>query len=289
MGDILLSSSPKGVEEAVAGQKPTLFEVENAFQPAKEVGDIDRFAGRSKPVTNAFLALMAEGANLAIVGNRGIGKTSLARQIENFGRGDNALLDRLRVSFDHKHDYNVIYLACGNEIANREDLLTRLLTSDACLGTWLYDIPKTKKMMHSLSPKLSARLGGGIAQIGGEIGNSHAVETVVEQVAVPQTIEGIFENVVRNLVDENLTRDGILIVVDEFDQIADPSGIGPFLKALSTNVKRLKFCIVGVATDIQQLMKEHESSDRLFAGTIIALDPMSGNELNELYRLLSLK
>ena len=266
----------------MAPQKPTLFEVENAFQPAKEVGDIDRFAGRSKPVTDAFLALMAEGANIAIVGNRGIGKTSLARQIENFGRGDDGLLQRLKVDFNHKHDYNVLYLACGNEIATREDLLIRLLTSDVCLGTWLYDIPKTKKMMHSLSPKLSARFGAAVAQMSGEIGTNRGTETVAEQVAVPQSVEGIFENVVRNLVDENLTRDGILIVVDEFDQITDPSGIGPFLKAMSTNVKKVKFCIVGVATDIQQLMKEHESADCLFAGTIIALDPMSGNELNEI-------
>ncbi|KXV65663.1 hypothetical protein AD950_04265 [Gluconobacter oxydans] len=95
-------------------------------------------------------------------------------------------------------------------------------------------------------------------------------------------MEGIFENVVRYLVDENLTRDGILIVVDEFDQIDDPSGFGPFLKALATNVKKVKFCIVGVAADIQELMKQHESADRLFAGTIIGLEPMAGLELNEI-------
>lgn len=53
--------------------KPSLYEVENAFQPAKEISDIDRFAGRAKPVRDAFLALMAEGANIAIIGNRGIG------------------------------------------------------------------------------------------------------------------------------------------------------------------------------------------------------------------------
>jgi MoxR-like ATPase len=68
-------------------KKPSLYEVENAFQPAKEINDADRFAGRAKPVGDAFLALMAEGANVAIVGNRGIGKTSLARQMQNFGRG----------------------------------------------------------------------------------------------------------------------------------------------------------------------------------------------------------
>lgn len=59
--------------------KPSLYEIENAFQPASEISDTDRFAGRAKPVSDAFLAMMAEGANIAIVGNRGIGKTSLAR------------------------------------------------------------------------------------------------------------------------------------------------------------------------------------------------------------------
>ncbi len=44
----------------------------------------------------------------------------------------------------------------------------------------------------------------------------------------------------------------------------------------------MKFCLVSVAKDIQDLMKEHESSDRLFAGTIIALDPMTGNELAQI-------
>jgi Cdc6-like AAA superfamily ATPase len=262
--------------------KPSLYDVENAFQPAKEVNDIDRFAGRAKPVGDAFLALMADGANLAIVGNRGIGKTSLARQVQIFGRGDNSLLRKLAISLDHTHDYNVMYLACGNEVTNREDLLSRLLTSQACLGTWLYDVPKTKKMIHSLSPKISAKLLG----IGGEVGTGHTAEETSETVAAPQSVETVFENVVGNL---NLTRDGILIVIDEFDQISDPSGIGPFLKALATNTRKVKFCIVGVAMDIQELMKEHESADRLFAGTIIALDPMAGTELSEIISIAERK
>jgi hypothetical protein len=73
-------------------------------------------------------------------------------------------------------------------------------------------------------------------------------------------------------VEQNLSKDGILIVIDEFDQI----------KALSTNVPNVKFCIVGVAQDIRYLMKEHQSSDRLFAGTIISLPSMSAAELGEI-------
>lgn len=171
-----------------------------------------------------------------------------------------------------------MYLACGDDVKNREDLLARLLTSQACLGTWLYDIPKTRKVIHALAPKLSAKLFG----IGAEVGTSHTTDETKEVIAAPQSIEAIFENVVRNLVEENLTNDGLLIVIDEFDQISDPSGIGPFLKALATNTRKVKFCIVGVAMDIQELMKEHESSDRLFAGTIIDLNPMSTIELSEI-------
>ncbi len=130
-------------------------------------------------------------------------------------------------------------------------------------------------MMHSLSPKLSAKLFG----IGGDVSTQHIVDETREMINVPQTIDGIFENIVNHFVEEELTRDGVLIVIDEFDQFTDPSGVGPFLKALSTNTKKVKFCHVGVAKDIQDLMKEHESSDRLFAGAIIALDPMTGYEL----------
>lgn len=261
--------------------KPSLFDVENAFQPAKEISDALRFAGRVKAVHDVFLGLMAEGANIAIVGNRGIGKTSLARQVQNFGHGDTTLLQKLGLPLEHEFDFQIFYLACGNNIRNREDLLSRLITSNQCLGSWIYDVPKTKRMIHSLSPKLSAKIFG----IGGEVGAQTSAEEVHEVVAVPQSVDTVFENIVTNLIDENLTNDGILFIVDEFDQIEDPSGIASFLKALATNTRKVKFCIVGVAKDIQELMEEHESADRLFAGTIVALAPMSEAELNEIIEI----
>jgi hypothetical protein len=77
----------------------------------------------------------------------------------------------------------------------------------------------------------------------------------------------------------------MLIVIDEFDQIGDPVGFESFLKSLATNVPAVKFCLVGVAQDIQKLMREHQSSDRLFAGSIIALPSMSPSELTEIVRI----
>lgn len=94
--------------------KPTITEIENAFQPAREVSNATRFAGRNDAVTEAYYALIASGAHIAIVGNRGIGKTSLSRQITNIATGDNDLLQKLGLPHDRKLDFLTVYFACGN-------------------------------------------------------------------------------------------------------------------------------------------------------------------------------
>lgn len=256
---------------------PTLSEVENAFQPAKEIDAPQRFAGRHQAILDCYYALITAGANVAIVGNRGIGKTSLARQMLHMATGDNSLLKKLGQDVTERHDFVTMYFACADAVGNCQDLLERLLTSTDCLRDWIYDIPKARKEIEAYSPKISA----GIFALGGE--KKSETESTP---AVPQhSIDVVFMNVLRELVAQKLAKHGILIVVDEFDRIKDPSGFASLLKSLATNVPTVKFCIVGVAQDIQQLMKEHESTDRLFAGSIVRLPPMPKPELAEIVRL----
>lgn len=258
--------------------KIKLQDVENAFQPAQEVDSAHRFSGRRDAVENSYLGLMSNGANIAIVGNRGIGKTSLARQVQSIAMGNNELVDRLELGHEDTFDFLVSYYACGSGTKSIEEMLARVLASERGLGTWLYYLPKTAKMMNSLSPTMSAKLFGA----GVELGGSSQSETVTERVVVPATMQGIFENVAHDILDSGMTQHGLLVIIDEFDQIKDRSGFAPFLKALATNVPGVKFCLVGVAKDIQDLMKEHESADRLFAGSVIGLKPMDTSELNDI-------
>ncbi|WP_409409715.1 hypothetical protein AAE485_05600 [Acidithiobacillus ferriphilus] len=258
--------------------KLTITEVENAFQPAKEVDSATRFAGRKDAISDAYYGLIAAGSHIAIVGNRGIGKTSLSRQVINMATGDNSLLKKLQLRHDRELDFLSIYFACGQAIRNTTDLLERLLTSTGCLGDWVYDIPKASTIVRGYSPKFSVSVFGAEAALGGE----KRTETTTERAVTVHTIETVFTNAVAAIIEQNIATDGILIVVDEFDQIEDPSGFASFLKALSTNVPKVKFCLVGVAQDIQQLMQEHQSSDRLFAGSIISLPSMSMDELKEI-------
>jgi Cdc6-like AAA superfamily ATPase len=258
--------------------KPTITEVENAFQPAKEVSSAMRFAGRRDAVSEAYFALVANGAHIAIVGNRGIGKTSLSRQVANIATGDNDLLEKLALPHDRRLDFLSIYFACGKTVQNTTDLLERLLTSSGCLADWIYDIPKASKIVRGYSPKFGASVLGIELGLGGE----RKTETTTEAAVASHAIDTVFANAVAAVVEQKIATDGVLIVVDEFDQIADPTGFASFLKALSTNVPQVKFCLVGVAQDIQYLMKEHQSSDRLFAGSIIPLPSMNPTELKEI-------
>lgn len=130
----------------------------------------------------------------------------------------------------------------------------------------------------SYSPELSAKLFGVGAKLGGEKGTESESTPAVGS----HSIDTVFTNVCHAIAEQEVASDGLLIIVDEFDQVRDPTGMAGLLKSLATNVPKVKFCVVGVARDIQNLMREHESADRLFAGSIIQLPPMSDQELSEI-------
>jgi Cdc6-like AAA superfamily ATPase len=257
--------------------KPTLGDIENAFQPAKEVRTPDRFAGREDAVEEAYYGLLTGGSNIAIVGNRGIGKTSLARQVIQMSKGNTDLLEKYGYSIKDRLDFLPIYFACGNSVSSTEELLEKLLTSRSCPLDWIYDIPKAKQELDTLRGKLNF----GVGSAGGE-----STEKIEKQSAVStHAIDTVFLNVLQSIVESGLTKNGVLIVVDEFDQIDDPTGFSRLLKSLATNVPKVKFVIVGVAQDIRNLIDEHQSADRLFAGSIVNLRSMKDDELSEIIEI----
>lgn len=260
----------------------TFRKIENAFQPAKDVQDATRFAGRKEAIMTIQSGLMSEGTNIAIFGNRGIGKTSLARQVINISQGKNDLLKKLGISFDEELDFFPIYLSCGGNVKSLQSLLLTLLASNNGLREWIYDVPKAKRHMESLSPKFGISVPG-VVDIG--LSGKKQTEVTSESVLKDEDVETVFSNVVNAIADAGLAKDGILIVLDEFDRIDKIDGFATFLKSLSTNCPKVKLCIVGVAQNMQELIREHGSADRLFASAIIHLPPMSNPELNEIIRI----
>lgn len=227
--------------------KISLRQIENAFLPAKEIINAENFAGRKAHVIDSYSALISEGANIAVVGNRGIGKSSLARQIMNISQGNNELLEKLEIDIDERLDFLTIYIACGNAVNDTQDLLVRLLTTRECLLEWIYEIPTAKKEIEKINAGFDLKL----VKVGGE----GVSETSQKSAISDHQIDVIFQNVITDLLKSKIAKDGILIVVDEFDQIHNPKGFARLIKSLATNTPGLKFCIIGVANDIQTLIK----------------------------------
>jgi hypothetical protein len=64
----------------------------NAFSPSIETIDPARFAGRRAIILRLTDVLHTDGLSAIIYGDRGIGKSSIAAQIERIALGDSELL-----------------------------------------------------------------------------------------------------------------------------------------------------------------------------------------------------
>ena len=107
---------------------------------------------------------MSDGTHIAFIGGRGVGKTSLARQLQAVAGGKSDILQRLDIQHDDPLDLLPIYIACGHETKDLSGLLRQLLTSDQCLRGWAYEVPRSKKLIEAYAPKFDV----GIVSLGGK-------------------------------------------------------------------------------------------------------------------------
>src|SRR5260370_21599438 len=63
---------------------PRIFEVGEIFTPSTPIDKMDLFAGRVKEVERVVDAIIMTGQHVALYGERGVGKTSLASVIHDF-------------------------------------------------------------------------------------------------------------------------------------------------------------------------------------------------------------
>jgi len=108
----------------------------DAFQPAKEMSDPLRFSGRKEQLEKGVESLIS-GDHIFIHGIRGIGKSSLAKQLALIAGGNSELLIHTKSHLaDEKLDYLVCFLTRDSSIKNINHLLYRLLLDDACFANW---------------------------------------------------------------------------------------------------------------------------------------------------------
>ncbi|SNZ01619.1 AAA family ATPase [Flagellimonas pacifica] len=212
------------------------------------------FAGRFKEMERIDDALFQTAhnnpTNLLFVGERGIGKTSLLLLTKYFANGT-IVLDK------KKHNFLTIQL----NINSNTTIADFIIKFKKQLQRELHKMNSTQKVID--------KAWGFVKRL--EISGfkiNDTPETSTEQLIDDFTYS--FSETIEELTNgEEVSKDGIVVIIDEADTACKELGLGAFLKSLtetlvSENTNRALFVLAGLPTVTDILRESHQSSLRLF-------------------------
>lgn len=224
----------------------TYAEVLNAFQPAKEITDPTKFSGRKSEIEKGTQLLLTKD-HAFIYGYRGIGKSSITRQIQLIASGNSNLLKDLESDLQTATlDYATCYLARDGSINNINQLLHRILIDASCFGQFpeLHNKFGQTPNTYNLGPNLNGQLVADFWARASYIASKH--------------------------------EHGLAIFIDEFEAIKHHDGFASLLKAGREGVV---FIITGIGSTETELIRDHSSIGRQLSTGKIPLPPMTPEEL----------
>lgn len=250
------------------------------------IRDPNRFVGRIDLIRDCMRALNSRLGLLAVYGKRGVGKSSLLRQIQQMALGDYTLARKAGLGSlipNRPRTYVTCYYTCDAMVRGGVDLVTRLCNDqdeeDGLLrlvpddGKELVEFTRTKEVSAGADLKIVNWGAKGIE-------NSKYARVVKDDPV--QTFRNAVSAVVAEQVKKRMKRDALLILLDEFDVVQDKNGIGSLIKSLTSEA--VKFGICGISEDLSDLVQDHASVERLLEEGGINVKPMPPAESMEIIR-----
>lgn len=244
--------------------KITIDQINQAFTPAQEIIDPERFLGRYEEIKKCILSLSAPGSFIAIYGLRGLGKSSMAHQVKNIATGDHILAKRLGLShYLPKKDFNYIVklVQCDEFCSDITLLLKRIIFGDDKNSSLFSHTKLEGRTLEKMKEKVSASIQGSIKAMFAKIRAKGGL-SVEKTYTVKETDDLIqsFKQILGTIRNDNQNRTGILILLDEFDIIKHKEGFASIIKTCSSDF--VKFGIVGIGENISELLDNHSSVGR---------------------------
>jgi hypothetical protein len=224
----------------------------NAFRPGTAMDLPSQFAGRKGEIESLVDALYVDGTCPIIYGDRGLGKTSLALQVERIALGDTELLDELDLPdrvLPADSRFTTFSFPCSDGVGNKDELLQRLINTAAGFD------PHSTQPSAAQSRKLTTRVKLKIFEreveetYGGQR-RAHEFERL--------SIEEKFQIIAEHIVEKNQSK--VLFIIDELDRIKDTRGLASIIKNMSG--REVKFLLVGVGQSVSALLHDHGSLQR---------------------------
>ena len=217
-------------------------QLRRVFTPGAPVGSLELLAGRQLQIREALRAVSQQGYHAIIYGERGVGKTSLARFIHQIWSDVAKEIDMViapRINCDSTDDFSSIWAKVSEEI--------QLIFEKR--GTDWQALP-----------------------------DSGAFSTAIAELEVGNATPGL----VRRALD--LPNHRFIVVIDEFDRLEEDSDttrmFADTIKMLSDQLVDATLILVGVADNVDGLIREHASIDRSVVQ--ILMPRMTPTELSQI-------
>ena len=240
----------------------------------------NRFIGRTDLITKCINALNTPLNLIAIYGKRGVGKSSLARQIQQIALGDYTLPKKAGLTHlipSKPRKYLTVYYTCDSMISDIKELLSRLLNDQNQEDGLLRLVPDDGKELVEFERVTEIEGGTDLKLIKwGVKGIESTKYAKVVHNDIVQTFRNFVNAIVTHQVQNKMKRDGLLIILDEFDVIQNKDSIGSLIKSLSSET--VKFAICGIGNDLMDLVYDHGSVERLLEEGSIRVGKMMDYE-----------
>lgn len=198
--------------------------------PARPVISIENLIGRAEELDRIEKALFAQGRNVFIYGERGVGKSSLAATAANQWQSSDA--EYIDISCSPDSTVKSIVASIASQAVNEKWTTTSKTTEQATIGLkWLSYSIKSEVSPTDFSEKI-----GGL---------SDAIEVLKEVAAIHSEVP--------------------VVVVDEVDRIESEKEIdllADLLKQLGDKRIELKFIFTGVGATLNEILGAHRSAIR---------------------------
>lgn len=244
------------------------------------ITDPNRFIGRIDLIRSCMQAINSPNSLLAIYGKRGVGKSSLLRQVQQMALGDYTLATNAGLHHEipqKPRKYLTVFYTCDSIIESGEALVSRLCNDQNEEDGLLRLVPHDGKEIVEFTRAKEVSAGADLKVVNwGAKGVETSKYARVVENDIVQTFRNFVSSIVQHQVKGRMKRDGLLILLDEFDVLENKRGLGSLIKSLSS--KDVKFGICGIGQDLTDLIEDHASVERLLEQGAIHVKTMPTQE-----------
>ena len=235
------------------------------------------FAGRAQQLVQILkkLAQVREGmpAGFVLQGDRGIGKTALAKLVLHKAEHRDPELHNLR-------------FLTGYYVVEKDQTFESALQASLNM--------MTDRMPDSVIKRLTQRLGTffkngkfSFGAFGAKVGYESKSKEA-EHLAIKDRAVSAFSNIIAGLdeiTEPSQKLDGVLVIIDEIHSLRDVEGAAQILRAIATTLDvnqqgKISFMVIGYADGIERFFAGDPSARRHF--DMIPLSAMPRNEAKEI-------